>query len=60
MLLNANYDFDYVKVGIDNDGDLFVRADLPPDTDAAHFKSIIEQVAAATDVLYGRIQPLLR
>jgi hypothetical protein len=60
LLLKANYDFDYVKIGIDNDGDLFVRADLPPDTDLPHFKSVIEQVAAATDDLYGKILPLLQ
>lgn len=59
-LLKANYDFDYVKVGIDDDGDLFVRTDLPPDTGPARFKNAIEQLAAATDELYGRIKPLLR
>jgi hypothetical protein len=60
VLLKADHDFDYVKVGIDADGDVFVRADIPDNTDAAQFKSIVEQVAAATDQLYGRIKPLLR
>lgn len=60
LLLKANHDFDYVKVGIDNDGDVFVRADIPDSTDAGYFKSIVDQVAAATDQLYGRMKPLLR
>jgi hypothetical protein len=60
LLLKANHDFDYVKVGIDNDGDVFVRADIPDSTDGGYFKSVVEQVAAATDQLYGRMKPLLR
>jgi len=60
LLLKANHDFDFVKVGIDNDGDVFVRADIPGSADGGYFKSIVEQVAAATDQLYGRIKPLLR
>jgi hypothetical protein len=60
LLLKANHDFDYVKVGIDNDGDVFVRADIPDGADAGYFKSIVDQVAAATDQLYGRMKPLLR
>ena len=60
LLLKANHDFDYVKVGIDGEGDVFVRADIPDGVDGAYFKSIVEQVAAATDQLYGRMKPLLR
>jgi hypothetical protein len=60
LLLKANHDFDYVKVGIDGDGDVFVRADIPDSVDGGYFKNIVEQVAAATDQLYGRIKPLLR
>jgi hypothetical protein len=60
LLLKANHDFDYVKVGIDNDGDVFVRADIPDSADGGYFKGIVEQVAASTDQLYGRIKPLLR
>jgi hypothetical protein len=60
LLLKANHDFDYVKVGIDGDGDVFVRADLPDGADGGYFKSIVEQVAAATDQLYGRMKPLLK
>ncbi|HLL27195.1 MAG TPA: hypothetical protein VKT73_06045 [Xanthobacteraceae bacterium] len=60
LLLKANQDFDYVKVGIDGDGDAFVRADIPDSIDDGYFKSMVEQVAAATDQLYGRIKPMLR
>jgi hypothetical protein len=60
LLLKSNHDFDYVKVGIDNDGDVFVRADIPDSADGGYFKNVVEQVAAATDQLYGRIKPLLR
>jgi hypothetical protein len=60
LLLKANHDFDYVKVGIDNDGDVFVRADIPDGVEGGYFKSIVDQVAAATDQLYGRMKPLLR
>ena len=37
-----------------------VRADIPDSTDGGYFKSVVEQVAAATDQLYGRVKPLLR
>ncbi len=60
VLLKANHDFDYVKIGIDGDGDVFVRADIPDSVDGGYFKSVVEQVAAATDQLYGRIKPLLK
>lgn len=59
-ILKANSDYDYVKVGFDKDGDVFVRADIPPGTDLVSFKIVVEQVAAATDEFYGKIKPLLR
>lgn len=59
-LLKANADFDYVKIGYDKDGDIFVRADIPPGADLASFKTVVEQVAAAADALYGRIKQFLR
>ena len=37
LLLKANHDFDYVKVGIDGDGDAFVRADIPDGADGGYF-----------------------
>jgi hypothetical protein len=60
LLLRANHDFDYVKIGIDGDGDAFVRADIPDSADGNYFRSVLEQVAAATDQLYGRMKPMLR
>jgi hypothetical protein len=59
-ILKANADFDYVKFGFDGEGDLFVRADLPPGMDAGSFKTIIEQTAAAADEFYGRVSQHLR
>lgn len=59
-LLRANHEFDFVKVGVDGDGDAFVRGDIPSGSDVAYFKRIVEQVAAATDELYGKIKPMLR
>jgi hypothetical protein len=59
-ILKANADFDYVKFGFDNDGDLFVRADIPPGADVASFKTVVEQTAAAADEFYGRVSQYLR
>jgi hypothetical protein len=59
-LMQANRDFDYVKIGYDKDGNIFVRADIPPSADLASFKTVVEQVAAAADALYGRIREYLR
>jgi len=59
-LLKANNEFDFVKVGVDSDGDAVVRGDIPSSSDVAYFKRIVEQVAAATDELYGKIKPMLR
>lgn len=59
-ILKANSDFDYVKIGFDGDGDIFVRADIPPGADVASFKTVVEQTAAAADAFYGRIRQYLR
>ena len=59
-VMKANSDFDYVKIGFDKDGDIFVRADIPPSADLASFRTVVEQVAAAADEFYGRVKPLLR
>lgn len=59
-LMKANSDLDYVKVGLDDGDDVFVRADIPPGADLASFKIVVEQVAAAADDLYGKLKPLLR
>ena len=55
-LLTANHDYDYTKIGLDKDGDMFVRIDMPLRTvDAAELKSIIDQVANASDEVYVKV-----
>ncbi|HYP26811.1 MAG TPA: YbjN domain-containing protein [Blastocatellia bacterium] len=56
-LLQLNGDLDRVKIGIDKDGDLFVRTDLSIRVlDVREMKENIEQVAAATDVVYATVK----
>jgi hypothetical protein len=55
-LLTANHDYDYTKIGLDKDGDMFVRIDMPLRTvDATELKSIIDQVANASDEVYAKV-----
>jgi hypothetical protein len=57
-MLSLNNDLDQVKIGIDNDGDAFVRTDISIrilDKDA--FKAVIEQVAAAAEETYAAMKP---
>jgi hypothetical protein len=55
-LLTANHDYDYTKIGLDKDGDMFVRIDMPLRTiDATELKSIIDQVANASDEVYVKV-----
>jgi Putative bacterial sensory transduction regulator len=55
-LLTANHDYDYTKIGFDKDGDMFVRVDMPLRTiDAKELKSIIDQVANASDEVYVKV-----
>lgn len=59
-LLKMNSDLDRVKIGIDGDGDGFVRIDLSLRVlDAEEFKMNIEQVAAAADEVYAAMKPFL-
>jgi hypothetical protein len=54
-LLAANHEYDYAKIGLDKDGDLFVRIDSPVRvTDSALLKSIIEQVANASGEIFTK------
>ena len=60
-LLHANHDIDYTKIGLDKDGDLFVRIDIPMRTlDAAELKQVIDQVANASNDLYPKISAWVR
>ena len=55
-LLTAHHDYDYTKIGLDKDGDMFARIDMPLRTvDATELKSIIDQVANASDEVYVKV-----
>jgi hypothetical protein len=57
-LLKLNGELDRVKIGIDGEGDTFVRIDLSVRRmDQEEMKTNIEQVAAAADVVYAAIKP---
>jgi hypothetical protein len=57
-LLKFNHNLDRVKVGIDDDGDLFVRTDQAIRVvDDKEFKDNVEQVAAAANEVYAGIKP---
>jgi len=60
-LLSANHEYDYAKIGLDKDGDLFVRIDSPVRvTDSALLKSIIEQVANASGEIFTKNASFLK
>ena len=60
-MLRSNHDMDFVKIGLDGDGDAFVRIEISGRIlDAVEFKKIIDQVVAATDAEYLRIKPYLK
>lgn len=55
-LLHLNDELDRVKVGLDDDDDLFVRTDSSLRTlDAQELKAEVGQVAASADIVYNRI-----
>ncbi len=57
-MLSLNNDLDQVKIGIDNDGDAFVRTDVSIRTlDQEAFKAVVEQVAASAEETYAAIKP---
>jgi hypothetical protein len=59
-LLEQNQKMDRVKIGFDSDGDLALRIDAKLRvTDAAEFKSIVDQAKNASDELYGMIESQL-
>ena len=59
-LLERNHKMDRVKVGFDADGDLSVRIDSTVHiTDVDEFRAIVTQVKAASDEIYGIIEPSL-
>ena len=53
-LMRLSNDLDYVKIGIDNDGDLFVRVELRARMlDAAGFKTAVQDVISASAKAYA-------
>jgi hypothetical protein len=56
-LMRLNHELDYVKIGIDNDDDLFVRLELHArKVDAADFKAAIATVITAAGKIYTAIK----
>lgn len=59
-LLKFNIDADFVKMGIDDDENLIVRADLTTRTlDLQEFKDVVEQMAAAANEIYTTVRPYM-
>ena len=59
-ILILNDRLDYVKVGINREQRIVVRADLSTRTlDAQELRQLIEQVAASADFVYGAIKSFL-
>jgi hypothetical protein len=60
-LLQKAHELDRVKVGIDNDGDVFVRAEVSARVfDLVELKAVTEQVAAAADEVRAAIKPYFK
>jgi hypothetical protein len=59
-LLKFNFVADFVKIGLDDDDDLFVRADLTTRTlDLQELKDVVDQVAVAADQVYTTVRPFM-
>lgn len=59
-LLRLVHDIDRVKIGFDDDEDLFLRAEVTTKCfDVEDFKASMEQVSAGTDKVYAAIKPYL-
>jgi len=55
-LASANHEYDYVKVGLDKDGDMFVRTDtLLRTLDSKALKDVINQVANASEEVFIKV-----
>jgi hypothetical protein len=60
-LLHLAHNLDRVKIGLDDDGDLFVRTEVTARTyDDAELKADFEQVAAAADEIRAAINPYVK
>jgi hypothetical protein len=60
-LLKLNHSADYVKVGFDEDDDLFVRVEERIRiVDLQEFKAMVEKVDSSADTAYETVKPFLR
>ena len=60
-LLKLDHSLDYVKIGFDDDDDLFVRSEVKTrQLDAQEFKEGVERVSADADQIYVAIKPYLK
>ena len=60
QLLKMSYKFDFAKIGIDDDDDVFVRIDTHLRLlDSAALVEIVEQVSRVTDNVYLVLKPYL-
>jgi len=60
-LMKLNHSLDYVKIGFDNDDDLFVRWEVKTQKlDLPLFKEVIRRVTDDADEVYRTIKPYLR
>ena len=60
-LVHANHDYDYAKIGLDKDGDLFVRIGTALRLlDATKLKYDIDQVANASNELYPKLSTWIK
>jgi len=60
-LLHLAHDVDYMKVGIDDDGDLFVRSEVRTRAlNLSEFKDTVERVFTSADRAYLEIKPYLK
>ncbi|MBI3651375.1 MAG: YbjN domain-containing protein [Acidobacteria bacterium] len=59
-LLKINHEKDFMKIGFDNDDDLFVRTEQKiRNLDLEEFKALVEQVMVTTDLVFTEIKPVL-
>ncbi|HKR61849.1 MAG TPA: hypothetical protein VJS64_19335 [Pyrinomonadaceae bacterium] len=59
-LMKFNNAYDYVKLGFDNDDDLFLRAEIKTKSlDRTEFNETIERVRKDADEVFGAIKPYL-
>ncbi|HSS21907.1 MAG TPA: hypothetical protein VLL54_17675 [Pyrinomonadaceae bacterium] len=60
-LLKLAHSLDFVKIGLDDDDDLFVRSEIKTASlDLAEFKESVERVSNDADQIYAAIKPFLK